>query len=171
VSDLVDFPNSGVYSTQKWTTTEASISSPVLEHDGSAALIVEGIPTGTVSMDLSVFAEEDHDILEIYINGFQVVQVPGEISGRVDLPMVRDADNSFMIMYKKGGLGAADNGKATIENLIYTDELITNELNFTPAQEAKDSAPSGGTIGWYWLLALLGGLIARKRSLNHKSDR
>ena len=171
VSDLVDFPNSGVYSTQKWTTIEASISSPVIEHDGSTALIVEGIPTGTVSMDLSVFAEEDHDILEIYINGFQVVQVPGEISGRVDLPMVRDADNSFMIMYKKGGLGAADNGKVTIENMTYTDELITNELNFTPAQEAEDSESSGGTIGWHWLIVLLVGLIARKRSLNHKGDR
>lgn len=74
-------------------------------------------------------------------------------------------------MYKKGGLGAADNGKVTLENMTYTDELITNELNFTPAQEAEDSESSGGTIGWHWLLVLLGGLIAQKRSLNHKSDR
>ncbi|MCW1889022.1 hypothetical protein OK016_01400 [Vibrio chagasii] len=38
----------------------------------STAFIVDGIPAGTVSLDLTVFSEEDRDYMEIYINGFEV---------------------------------------------------------------------------------------------------
>ncbi|WP_210442655.1 trypsin-like serine protease [Vibrio crassostreae] len=161
VNSYVSVPNSGVYSTQAWGTEGDSLSSPPISHGTSAALIVEGIPAGTVSFDLTASSEADYDFVEVYSNGQKFDSVSGEFSGSVNLPLVRDADNSFMITYVKDSSGSAGNDRVTINNFKYTDEIKISKSEGT--QNAKSSGGgSGGSLSWHWLFVLLGGLMVRK---------
>ncbi|MEZ9290220.1 trypsin-like serine protease [Vibrio lentus] len=160
VSSYVSIPNSGVYNTQAWITEGDSLSSPSISHGTSTALIVEGIPAGTVSFDLTASSEADYDFVEVYINGQKLDSVSGEFSGSVNLPMVRDSNNSFMITYVKDWFGSNGNDKATVKNFSYTDEIKTPDPD--GSQDARSSGSSGGSLAWHWLLVLFGGLIVRK---------
>ncbi|TWD38754.1 secreted trypsin-like serine protease [Vibrio crassostreae] len=161
VNSYVSVPNSGVYSTQAWGTEGDSLSSPPISHGTSAALIVEGIPAGTVSFDLTASSEADYDFVEVYSNGQKFDSVSGEFSGSVNLPLVRDADNSFMITYVKDSSGSSGSDRVTITNFAYTDEIKISKSEGT--QNAKSSGGgSGGSLAWHWLLVLFGGLIVRK---------
>ncbi|EGU44038.1 trypsin-like serine protease [Vibrio splendidus] len=160
VSSYVSIPNSGVYNTQAWITEGDSLSSPSISHGTSTALIVEGIPSGTVSFDLTVSSEADYDLVEVYINGQKLDSVSGEFSGSVNLPMVRDSNNSFMITYVKDWFGSTGNDKATVKNFSYTDEIKISKSEGT--QNAKSSGGSGGSLAWHWLFVLLGVVIVRK---------
>lgn len=161
VSALVGIPHSGLYNTEPWNVEGSTIASPVIGNSESTSFVVEGIPTGTVSLDFTTSSEEQYDFVEIYINGQQLDRVSGEFSGSVNLPLVRDADNSFMITYVKDSSGSSGSDRATITNFAYTDEIKISKSEGT--QNAKSSGGgSGGSLGWHWLLALFGGLIARK---------
>jgi hypothetical protein len=160
VSSYVSIPNSGVYNTQAWITEGDSLSSPSISHGTSTALIVEGIPSGTVSFDLTASSEADYDLVEVYINGQKLDSVSGEFSGSVNLPMVRDSNNSFMITYVKDWFGSTGNDKATVKNFSYTDEIKISKSEGT--QNAKSSGGSGGSLAWHWLFVLLGVVIVRK---------
>ncbi|CAK1816087.1 Secreted trypsin-like serine protease [Vibrio crassostreae] len=161
VSSYVSIPNSGVYNTQAWITEGDSLSSPSISHGTSTALIVEGIPAGTVSFDLTASSEADYDFVEVYSNGQKFDSVSGEFSGSVNLPLVRDADNSFMITYVKDSSGSSGSDRVTITNFAYTDEIKISKSEGT--QNAKSSGGgSGGSLAWHWLLVLFGGLIVRK---------
>ncbi|PTO94878.1 serine protease [Vibrio sp. 10N.286.48.B8] len=161
VSSYVSIPNSGVYNTQAWITEGDSLSSPSISHGTSTALIVEGIPSGTVSFDLTASSEADYDFVEVYINGQKLDSVSGEFSGSVNLPMVRDSNNSFMITYVKDWFGSTGNDKATVNNFSYTDEIKISKSEGT--QNAKSSGGgSGGSLSWHWLFVLLGGATVRK---------
>nr|WP_102530451.1 trypsin-like serine protease [Vibrio sp. 10N.286.46.E10]PMI19232.1 serine protease [Vibrio sp. 10N.286.46.E10] len=161
VSSYVSIPNSGVYNTQAWITEGDSLSSPSISHGTSTALIVEGIPSGTVSFDLTASSEADYDFVEVYINGQKLDSVSGEFSGSVNLPMVRDSNNSFMITYVKDWFGSTGNDKATVKNFSYTDEIKISKSEGT--QNAKSSGGgSGGSLSWHWLFVLLGGATVRK---------
>ncbi|MDL5027851.1 trypsin-like serine protease [Vibrio sp. TMPB1044] len=157
VNVLVTLPKNGVYSTEAWDVEGNTIASPDIGNGQSTAFIVEGIPTGTVSLDLTVFSEEEHDYMEIYINGFEVGAFAGQLSGTVELPMARAKDNSFMIAYSKDEVGAAGHDRVTIKNFAYTDEI--KELSLTEDPIIKKT---GGSLGWYWLVMLLGGAMRRK---------
>ncbi|CAK2158900.1 trypsin-like serine protease [Vibrio crassostreae] len=161
VNSYVSVPNSGIYNTQAWITEGDSLSSPPISHGTSAALIVEGIPAGTVSFDLTASSEADYDFVEVYSNGQKFDSVSGEFSGSVNLPLVRDADNSFMITYVKDSSGSSGSDRVTITNFAYTDEIKISKSEGT--QNAKSSGGgSGGSLAWHWLLVLFGGLIVRK---------
>ncbi len=161
VNSYVSVPNSGIYNIQAWITEGNSLASPSISHGTSTALIVEGIPAGTVSFDLTASSEADYDFVEVYSNGQQFDSVSGEFSGSVNLPLVRDADNSFMITYVKDSSGSSGSDRVTITNFAYTDEIKISKSEGT--QNAKSSGGgSGGSLGWHWLLVLFGGLIARK---------
>ncbi len=161
VNSYVSIPNSGVYSTQAWGIEGATIVSPSIGNSESTMLVVEGIPTGTVSFDVTVSSQLDHDYLEVYLNGQKIKRFSGEFSGSVNLPMLRDSNNSFMVKYVKDWFGSNGNDKATVKNFSYTDEIKISKSEGT--QNAKSSGGgSGGSLGWHWLLVLFGGLIARK---------
>ncbi|PMO68025.1 serine protease [Vibrio splendidus] len=161
VNSYVNVPNSGIYNTQAWITEGNSLASPSISHGASTALIVEGIPAGTVSFDLTASSEADYDFVEVYSNGQKFDSVSGEFSGSVNLPLVRDADNSFMITYVKDSSGSSGSDRVTITNFAYTDEIKISKSEGT--QNAKSSGGgSGGSLAWHWLLVLFGGLIARK---------
>ncbi|WP_102506990.1 trypsin-like serine protease [Vibrio kanaloae] len=161
VNALVGVPHSGVYNTESWNVEGSTIASPVIGNGESTSFIVEGIPTGTVSFDLTASSEADYDFVEVYINGQILDRVSGEFSGSVNLPLVRDADNSFMIIYVKDSSGSSGNDRATIKNFSYTDEIKVSKSEGT--QNAKSSGGgSGGSLAWQWLLVLFGGLIVRK---------
>ncbi|PMO95649.1 serine protease [Vibrio splendidus] len=161
VNSYVNVPNSGIYNTQAWITEGNSLASPSISHGVSTALIVEGIPAGTVSFDLTASSEADYDFVEVYSNGQKFDSVSGEFSGSVNLPLVRDADNSFMITYVKDSSGSSGSDRVTITNFAYTDEIKISKSEGT--QNAKSSGGgSGGSLAWHWLLVLFGGLIARK---------
>ncbi|CAK2754195.1 Secreted trypsin-like serine protease [Vibrio crassostreae] len=161
VNSYVSVPNSGIYNTQAWITEGDSLSSPPISHGTSAALIVEGIPAGTVSFDLTASSEADYDFVEVYSNGQKFDSVSGEFSGSVNLPLVRDADNSFMITYVKDSSGSSGSDRVTITNFAYTDEIKISKSEGT--QNAKSSGGgSGGSLSWHWLFVLLGGATVRK---------
>ncbi|NVN82994.1 MULTISPECIES: trypsin-like serine protease [unclassified Vibrio] len=161
VNALVGVPHSAVYNTESWNVEGSTITSPVIGNSESTSIVVEGIPTGTVSFDLTASSEEKYDFVEVYINGQQLDRVSGEFSGSVNLPMVRDADNSFMVTYVKDSSGSSGNDKATIKNFAYTDEVKISKSEGT--QNAKSSGGgSGGSLTWHWLFVLLGGVIVRK---------
>ncbi|PTP92039.1 trypsin-like serine protease [Vibrio splendidus] len=161
VNSYVNVPNSDIYNTQAWITEGNSLASPSISHGASTALIVEGIPAGTVSFDLTASSEADYDFVEVYSNGQKFDSVSGEFSGSVNLPLVRDADNSFMITYVKDSSGSSGSDRVTITNFAYTDEIKISKSEGT--QNAKSSGGgSGGSLGWHWLLVLFGGLIVRK---------
>ncbi|MBU2911893.1 trypsin-like serine protease [Vibrio splendidus] len=161
VNSYVSVPNSGIYNTQAWITEGNSLASPSISHGASTALIVEGIPAGTVSFDLTASSEADYDFVEVYSNGQKFDSVSGEFSGSVNLPLVRDADNSFMITYVKDSSGSSGSDRVTITNFAYTDEIKISKSEGT--QNAKSSGGgSGGSLAWHWLLVLFGGLIVRK---------
>lgn len=161
VNALVGVPHSGVYNTESWNVEGSTITSPVIGNSESTSFVVEGIPTGTVSFDLTASSEEKYDFVEVYINGQQLDRVSGEFSGSVNLPMVRDSNNSFMVTYVKDSSGSSGNDKATINNFAYTDEVKISKSEGT--QNAKSSGgSSGGSLAWHWLLVLLGGVIVRK---------
>ena len=119
VNSYVSVPNSGIYNTQAWITEGNSLASPSISHGASTALIVEGIPAGTVSFDLTASSEADYDFVEVYSNGQKFDSVSGEFSGSVNLPLVRDADNSFMITYVKDSSGSSGSDRVTILSLIH----------------------------------------------------
>ncbi len=169
VNSYVSVPNSGIYNTQAWITEGDSLSSPSISHGTSAALIVEGIPAGTVSFDLTASSEADYDFVEVYSNGQKFDSVSGEFSGSVNLPLVRDADNSFMITYVKDSSGSSGSDRVTITNFAYTDEIKISKSEGT--QNAKSSGGSGGSLAWHWLLVLFGGLIVRKSFSSPKLKR
>ncbi|CAK3016933.1 Trypsin-like serine protease [Vibrio crassostreae] len=161
VSALVGIPHSGAYNTETWDVEGRTIASPVIGNSESTSFVVEGIPTGTVSLDFTTSSEEQYDFVEIYINGQQLDRVSGEFSGSVDLPLVRDADNSFMITYVKDSSGSAGSDRVTINNFKYTDEIKISKSEGT--QNAKSSGGgSGGSLSWHWLFVLLGGATVRK---------
>ncbi|MEZ8512403.1 trypsin-like serine protease [Vibrio splendidus] len=161
VNSYVNVPNSGIYNTQAWITEGNSLASPSISHGVSTALIVEGIPAGTVSFDLTASSEADYDFVEVYSNGQKFDSVSGEFSGSVNLPLVRDADNSFMITYVKDSSGSSGSDRVTITNFAYTDEIKISKSE--GSQNAKSSGGgSGGSLAWHWLLVLFGGLIVRK---------
>lgn len=161
VNSYVSVPNSGVYSTQTWGIEGSTIVSPSIGSSESTMLVVEGIPTGTVSFDVTVSSELDHDYLELYINGQEFDKESGQLSGSVNLPMVRDSNNSFMIKYVKDGSISYGDDRVTITNFAYTDEIKISKSEGT--QNAKSSGGgSGGSLAWHWLFVLLGGAIVRK---------
>ncbi|MBY7732185.1 trypsin-like serine protease [Vibrio splendidus] len=161
VNSYVSVPNSGVYSTQAWGIEGATIVSPSIGNSESTMLVVEGIPTGTVSFDITLSSELDHDYVKIYLNGQEFDEESGELAGPVNLPLVRDTNNSFMIEYVKDGSVSYGDDRVTITNFAYTDEIKISKSEGT--QNAKSSGGgSGGSLGWHWLVVLFGGLIARK---------
>ncbi|MEZ8343594.1 trypsin-like serine protease [Vibrio cyclitrophicus] len=161
VNSYVNVPNSGVYNTQAWITEGDFLASPSISHGTSTALIVEGIPSGTVSFDLNASSEADYDFVAVYINGQQRDSASGEFSGSLNLPLVRDTNNSFMIEYVKDGSVSGGDDRVTITNFAYTDEIKISKSEGT--QNAKSSGGgNGGSLGWHWLLVLFGGLMARK---------
>nr|WP_275660628.1 trypsin-like serine protease [Vibrio chagasii] len=160
VDSHVSVPNSGVYSTQAWGTEGSTIVSPSIGSSESTMLVVEGIPTGTVSFDVTVSSQLDHDYLELYINGQEFDKESGQLSGSVNLPMVRDSNNSLMIKYVKDGSISYGDDRVTIKNFAYTDEIKISKSEGT--QNAKSSGSSGGSLAWHWLFVLLGGAIVRE---------
>ncbi|MCG9568185.1 S1 family peptidase [Vibrio chagasii] len=157
VNALVTIPKNAVYSTEAWDVEGDTIASPDIGNSQSTAFIVDGIPAGTVSLDLTVFSEEDRDYMEIYINGFEVGAFAGLLSGTVELPMARAKDNSFMIAYSKDEVGSAGHDRVTIKNFAYSNEI--KELSLV---EDPTTKKTGGSMGWYWLAMLLGGTMMRK---------
>ncbi|TCV16633.1 putative secreted protein [Vibrio crassostreae] len=161
MSALGDVPHSGAYNTETWDVEGRIIASPSIGNGESTTFVVEGIPSGTVSFDLTASTEEQYDFVEIYINGKKIDRVSGKLSGSVNLPLVRDADNSFMIRYVKDWYGSAGNDRVTINNFKYTDEIKISKSEGT--QNAKSSGGgSGGSLSWHWLFVLLGGATVRK---------
>nr|WP_017106376.1 hypothetical protein [Vibrio tasmaniensis] len=161
VNSYVSIPNSGVYSTQAWGIEGATIVSPSIGNSESTMLVVEGIPTGTVSFDITLSSELDHDYVKFYLNGEEFDKESGELAGSVNLPLVRDTNNSFMIKYVKDWFGSDGDDRVTITNFAYTDEIKISKSEGT--QNAKSSGGgSGGSLSWHWLLVLFGGLIVRK---------
>ncbi|WP_373943025.1 trypsin-like serine protease [Vibrio chagasii] len=154
-------PHSGAYNTEIWDVEGRIIVSPPIGNGESTTFVVEGIPSGTVSFDLTVSTEEQYDFVEIYINGKKIDRVSGKLSGSVNLPLVRDTNNSFMIEYVKDGAFSGGDDRVTITNFAYTDEIKISKSEGT--QNAKSSGGgSGGSLAWHWLIALLGGAIVRK---------
>ncbi|OED62362.1 serine protease [Vibrio splendidus ZS-139] len=170
VNSYVNVPNSGIYNTQAWITEGNSLASPSISHGTSTALIVEGIPAGTVSFDLTASSEADYDFVEVYSNGQKFDSVSGEFSGSVNLPLVRDTNNSFMITYVKDWYGSEGNDRVIIKNFTYSEEIKISKSEGT--QNAKSSGGgSGGSLAWHWLLVLFGGLIVRKSFSSPKLKR
>ncbi|WP_135454782.1 trypsin-like serine protease [Vibrio echinoideorum] len=158
---LGDVPNSGAYNTEIWDVEGRIIASPSIGNGESTTFIVEGIPSGTVSFDLTASTEEQYDFVELYSNGKKIDRVSGKFSGSVNLPLVRDADNSFMIRYVKDWYGSEGNDRVIIKNFTYSEEIKISKSEGT--QNAKSSGGgSGGSLAWHWLLVLFGGLIVRK---------
>ncbi|MEZ8843512.1 trypsin-like serine protease [Vibrio splendidus] len=157
---LGDVPNSGAYNTEIWDVEGRIIASPSIGNGESTTFIVEGIPSGTVSFDLTASTEEQYDFVELYSNGKKIDRVSGKFSGSVNLPLVRDADNSFMIRYVKDWYGSEGNDRVIIKNFTYSEEIKISKSEGT--QNAKSSGGSGGSLAWHWLFVLLGGAIVRK---------
>ncbi|MCW0469113.1 CUB domain-containing protein [Vibrio chagasii] len=91
--------------------------------DSESTMLVVGIPTGTISFDVTVSSELDHDYLELYINGQSSTKNQVSFSGSVNLPMVRDSNNSLMIKYVKDGSLSYGDDRVTMKNFAYTDEI------------------------------------------------
>ena len=72
VNALVGVPHSAVYNTESWNVEGSTIASPIIGNSESTSFVVEGIPTGTVSFDLTASSEEKYDFVEVYINGQQL---------------------------------------------------------------------------------------------------
>ncbi|MCF7506621.1 trypsin-like serine protease [Vibrio sp. L3-7] len=167
---LGDVPNSGAYNTEIWDVEGRIIASPSIGNGESTTFIVEGIPSGTVSFDLAASTEEQYDFVELYSNGKKIDRVSGKFSGSVNLPLVRDADNSFMIRYVKDWYGSEGNDRVIIKNFTYSEEIKISKSEGT--QNAKSSGGgSGGSLAWHWLLVLFGGLIVRKSFSSPKLKR
>ncbi len=160
VRSYVNVPNSGVYNTQAWSTEGATIVSPPISRNESTMLVVEGIPPGIVSFDVTVSSQFKHDYLEVYINGREFYVDSGELAGSLSLPLVRDSNNSFAIKYVKDGSVSLGDDRVTVNNFAYADEIKTPDPD--GSQDARSSGSSGGSLAWHWLLVLFGGLIVRK---------
>lgn len=160
VNSYVSVPSSGVYNTQAWSTEGSTIVSPPISRNESTMLVVEGVPTGTVSFDVTVSSQLDHDYLELYVNGRKFDEKSGQLSHSVNLPMVRGSNNSLMIKYVKGGSISYGDDRVKIKNFAYTDEIKISKSEGT--HDARNSGSSGGSLPWHWLFVLLGGVIVRK---------
>jgi len=160
VDSYVSVPSSGVYNTQAWSTEGSTIVSPPISRNESTMLVVEGVPTGTVSFDVTVSSQLDHDYLELYVNGRKFDEKSGQLSHSVNLPMVRGSNNSLMIKYVKDGSISYGDDRVKIKNFAYTDEIKISKSEGT--QDARNSGSSGGSLAWHWLFVLLGGVIVRK---------
>ncbi|MCY9829206.1 S1 family peptidase [Vibrio chagasii] len=160
VDSHVSVPNSGVYSTQAWGTEGSTIVSPPISRNESTMLVVEGIPPGIVSFDVTVSSQFKHDYLKVYINGQEFYVDSGELASSLSLPLVRDSNNSFAIKYVKDGYVSLGDDRVTVKNFAYADEIKTPDPD--GSQDARNSGSSGGSLAWHWLFLLLGGVIVRK---------
>jgi secreted trypsin-like serine protease len=158
--DLIDIPNSGVLSTEAWKVDGSTIVSPDLSNSETAQVSIQGIPKGTVTLDVSVSSEQDADFMRVYINGHLYYKASGSKSESIPLALVRETNNSIKIAYEKNASVSAGKDQIKFGNLRYTDKILISKSNGT--QVAK-SGSSGGSFGWHWLLMLAGVGLLRKR--------
>lgn len=158
---LIDIPNNEILSTEAWRVEESEIVSPSLSHNRIARVSIQGIPKGTITLDLSVSTEKDFDYMLIFVNGQLEYSASGTGSDTAQFRLVRDADNSIMITYFKDGKNIGGRDKIKFGNIKYTNEIVTSKSNGT--QVAKSGGSGGGSFGWHWLLMLVGVGLLRKR--------
>lgn len=157
--DLIDIPNSGVLSTEAWEVDGSKIVSPDLSNSETAQVSIQGIPKGTVTLDVSVSSEQDADVMYVYINGYLYYKASGSKSESIPLALVRETNNSIKIAYAKNASISMGQDQLKFGNLRYTDKIMISKSNGT--QVAKSGG--GGSFGWHWLLMLAGVGLLRKR--------
>ncbi|WP_434762755.1 trypsin-like serine protease [Vibrio fortis] len=157
--DLIDIPNSGVLSTEAWEVDGSKIVSPDLSNSETAQVSIQGIPKGTVTLDVSVSSEQDADVMYVYINGYLYYKASGSKSESIPLALVRETNNSIKIAYAKNASISMGQDQIKFGNLRYTDKIMISKSNGT--QVAKSGG--GGSFGWHWLLMLAGVGLLRKR--------
>lgn len=159
-SNLIDITNSGILSTEVWNVEGNKIVSPLLSDSEKAQISIQGIPKGTVTLDVSVSSEQDADFMRVYINGHLDYAASGFKSDSIQLRLVRESNNSIKIAYEKNSHSSAGSDQIKFGNVRYTDKILMSKSNGT--QVAK-SGSGGGSFGWHWLLMLVGVGLLRKR--------
>jgi secreted trypsin-like serine protease len=157
---LVDIPYDEMVSDRTWRVIGNEIVSPFLYDSQVARLGINGIPKGSVTLDLKISTEEYFDEVVILTNGKVAYIKSGILTESVSVPLVRETGNSLEIIYAKDGSGSVDADEIRFSNLRHTSEVVGSNLSGN--EVAKSGGGSGGSFGWHWLLALLGGVIARK---------
>ncbi|UTT84924.1 serine protease [Vibrio pelagius] len=159
-ASLINIPNSEILSTEAWRVEGSEIVSPSLSHAQIARISIQGIPRGTVSLDLNVSTEQNYDYMLIFVNGQLEYSKSGTGSDTAQVRLVRETGNSIMIAYAKDENGIGGQDKIKFSNLKYTNEVVISKSSGT--QVAK-SGGSGGSFSWHWLLMLVGVGLLRKR--------
>ena len=159
-TSLIDIPNSEILSTEDWRVEGSEVVSPSLSHAQMARVSIQGIPKGTVTIDVNVSTEKDFDYMLIFVNGQLEYSASGTGSGTAQLRLVREADNSIMIVYSKDDNNISGRDKIKFGNVKYTNEIVTFKSNGT---HVAKSGSGGGSFGWHWLLMLAGVGLLRKR--------
>ncbi|WP_394251310.1 S1 family peptidase [Vibrio profundi] len=159
VADQVSIQHDDVYTTQhEWQEDNGDLVSSNKWDNTESKLVVTGIPTGTLTLNLDVSSEESFDVLNIYSNAWLVDSVSGEFTGTIRVPLLRDNDNSLLLEYKKDGLFSAGDDRALVSGFSHSDAVSISKSN---GSNVAKSGSSGGGLGWFVPVVLL--FLANRR--------
>lgn len=162
-ANLISIPYDEIVSNRTWKVEGNEIVSPFLFNSQIARLGINGIPKGSVTLDLNISTEERYDEVVILTNGKLAYFNSGIVSGSVSVPMVRETGNSLEILYVKDNSQSAGNDEIRFSNLRHSSDVVGSNLSGNNVAKSGSGGGGGGSFGWHWLLMLAGVGLLRKR--------
>ena len=162
-ANLVDIPYDEMVSDRTWKVIGNEIVSPFLFDSQVARLGINGIPKGSVTLDLKISTEEHFDEVVILTNGKVAYIKSGILNESVSVPLVLETGNSLEIIYAKDGSRSVGADEIRFSNLRHTSEIVGSNLSGNEVAKSGSGGSGGGSFGWHWLLMLAGVGLLRKR--------
>ncbi|GMM88521.1 S1 family peptidase [Vibrio fortis] len=163
IANLIDIPYDEVVSDRTWKVADNEIVSPTLFDTQAARLGINGIPQGSVTLDLNISTEEHYDRVVILTNGKVAYINSGILTTSVSVPLVRETGNTLEIIYAKDAFYSRGADEIRFSNLRYTKEIVGSNLSGNNVAKSGSGGSGGGSFGWHWLLMLAGVGLLRKR--------
>ncbi|WP_394245538.1 S1 family peptidase [Vibrio astriarenae] len=159
LKDAITFDYDAVYVNDKpWIAATDGIRSGEIGDGQQSVVVIEGVPQGYLSLDVTVSSENGFDVLTARVNDTELDDISGEeqFSARLTLPQT---SNTVRFAYAKDGSTAAGDDLALLTNMRFS---------------APDSNPqvidggSGGAVNGFWLFLLGLPLVRRLYRYNIK---
>ncbi|MGD8109320.1 S1 family peptidase [Vibrio sp. TRT 17S01] len=149
LANAVSIPKANVFSNGfEWRVEGSELSSAAIGDRQESALIITGIPQGSLTVDISVSSEPGYDDAFIFVNGGFIKRMTGVDRQTLELPLSNISGNKLEVFYVKDGSNAMNSDKVTIHSMRHSSQ-------------ATPSDSGGGSFG---LLTLFGlGLLFRRR--------
>ncbi|MDR9828028.1 serine protease [Vibrio sp. FNV 38] len=150
LKDVLSFDFDNVYVNGfTWLPVENGIRSAPIDDNQQSVIVIEGIPQGSITLDLKVSSENGFDVLEARINDTDLGAVSGEEQYSTNLTLPQQTNTLRFAFIKDGSTSAGD------------DSAVITNMRFSTSTSGGSDGGSGGSINGFWLL-LLGLPLARQ---------